>query len=103
MVVKQLTSSGKVVTLFDRFRHALPLSQINEIEASMAEKVLQQDPQTFVPTSICQGHFVHFCWDNNELNEDTLSGANTTHCTNGILIQWKVRLDQQLAKTSAVQ
>ena len=81
------------------------MSQINEIEASMAETVLQQDPQAFVPTSISQrGHFVHFCQDNNDLNEDTLSGANTTHCTNGILIQWKVQLDQRLAKTSrAVQ
>ena len=43
---------------------------------------------------------MHFCWDNNDLNEDTLSGANTTHCTNGILIQQKVQLDQRLAKTA---
>ena len=72
----------------------------------MAEKVLQQEAQAFVPTSICQGgHFVHFCWDINDLNEYTLSGANSTHCTNGILIQRKVQLDQRLAKTgpTAVQ
>ena len=67
----------------------------------MAEKVLQQGPQAFVPTSVCQGgHFVPFCWDNKDLNEDTLSAANITHCTNGILIQWKVQLDQRLAKTA---
>ena len=90
MAVKQLTGSGKVVTLLNRFEYALSLSQINEIEANRAEKVLQQDPQAFVPTSISQrGHFVHFCQDN-DLNEDSLNGANTTHCANGILIQWKV-------------
>ena len=95
MAVKQLTGSGQVLTLFNRFGHASSLSKIDEIEASMAEKVLQQVGQAYVPTSICQGgHFVHFCWDNNNLNEDTLSGANTTHCTNGILIQRKVQLDQ---------
>ena len=88
MAVKQLTGSAKVVTLLNRFGHALSLPQINEIEVSTAETVLQRDLQAFVPTSICQGgHFVHFCWDNNNLNENTLSGANTTHCTNGILIQ----------------
>ena len=31
-----------------------------------------------------------FCWDNNDILEETLSGRGTTHCTNGIVIQRKV-------------
>ena len=27
------------------------------------------------------------CFDNNDINEETLSGSGTTHCTNGIAIQ----------------
>ena len=30
------------------------------------------------------------CWDNNDINEETLTGHGTTHCTNGILIQRSV-------------
>ena len=29
----------------------------------------------------------HFCWDNFDLIEETLSGAGTTHSTHGIVIQ----------------
>ena len=67
----------------------------------MAETVLQQDPQAFVKEDI----LCIFVGIMTLINEDTLFGANTTHCTNGILIQWKVQRDQRLAKTapSAVQ
>ena len=27
------------------------------------------------------------CWDNNDINEETLTGHGTAHCTNGTLIQ----------------
>ena len=34
---------------------------------------------------------VVFCWDNSDINEETLSGHGTTHCTNGIVIQCEVQ------------
>ena len=31
------------------------------------------------------------CWYNNDINEGTLSGHGTTHCTNGVVIQRTVQ------------
>ena len=43
-----------------------------------------------LPSNIKPNVFTTFCWDNNDLSEQTLSGSGTTHCTNGILLQREV-------------
>ena len=90
VAIKQMTGSSQAVTLLNRYGHGLSRTQISEIETGMAEKILaQQDGHTtFVPSNISRsGTFVQFCWDNNDINEETLTGHGTTHCTNGIAIQ----------------
>lgn len=42
-----------------------------------------------LPTK-CQPVFSVFVWDNNDIQEETLSGLGTTHCTNGIFVQKRV-------------
>ena len=43
---------------------------------------------TYLPPSIStEGNEVHFCWDNFDLNEETPSGAGTTHTAHRIVIQ----------------
>ena len=92
LAVKQMTGSAKTITLLNRFGHGLALTQLREVEAGMAEKMMEQQDGVFVPTNISKGKgFVHFCWDNNDINEETPSGSGTTHCTNGIIIQRKVQ------------
>lgn len=63
----------------------------------MAEKTLakQEHQAAFVPSNITRDSFVVLCWDNNDINEETLTGAGTTHCTNGIAIQRQVQTVQQ--------
>ena len=92
IAVKQMTGSAQTVTLLNHFGCGLSKSQISEIETAMAENIVQQQQQqtAFVPSNISKGSFVHFCWDNNDINEETLSGRGTTHCTNGIAIQRRV-------------
>ena len=63
----------------------------------MAEKLVQQQTQdgdVFVPSNINPSMFATFCWDNNDINEETLSGAGTTHCTNGIVIQRQAKVQE---------
>ena len=61
----------------------------------MTMKQVQKDREgALLPSNILPGVFTNFCWDNNDLNEQTLSGSGTTHCTNGILIQRRVHTCQ---------
>ena len=45
--------------------------------------------QSAIPPSIVpdQNSFIHLCWDNIDLTEETPSGAGTTHTAHGIVIQ----------------
>ena len=58
-----------------------------ELETAMANQVQQQ--HNILPSNIAlTGNKVsHLCWDNFDVNEETPSGAGTTHCAHGILIQ----------------
>ena len=54
----------------------------------MAERQLQVDHPTFIPSNIQAGAGdIILCWDNNDIIEETKCGAGTTHCTNGIVVQ----------------
>ena len=45
----------------------------------------------YTPPNIQPNVHVVMCWDNTDINEETLSGHGTTHCTNGIIIQRAVQ------------
>ena len=86
-----------MVTLLSRFGHGLSASQVQEVETEMAQQLLdKRTPSTnsdvFVPSNIQPESFVQFCWDNNNILEETLTGTGTTHCTNGIAIQRKIHM-----------
>ena len=59
----------------------------SRLETATANQVQQQD--NILPSNIALiGNKVsHLCWDNFDVNEETPSGAGTTHSTHGILIQ----------------
>jgi len=81
--VKSMTGSSQLVTLLNRFGHAISYTKLEEMETAIAERqIFQQQSGTFQPNI-----FTVWCWDNNGILEETLSGADTIHCTNGIIIQ----------------
>ena len=88
MAVRHLTGSAQVITLLNQFRHGLSTSQMQELETALAEEQLRrQEAGDLLPSNIdTRGTTVSFCWDNNDICEETLSGLGTTHCTNGIAI-----------------
>ena len=87
-----LTGSAAIVTILNRFGHCVSYSQLSEILTAMAEEVVNSNAlsRSYVPSNIHGGSFVSLAWDNNDINEETLSGTGTTHCTNGIAIQRSV-------------
>ena len=53
----------------------------------MANQITQED--SFMPynISLTSNKARNICWDDFDINEETPSGASTTHTTHGILIQ----------------
>ena len=100
LAMKHISGSAKVVSPLNRFGHGLSATQMQEVEAGMAQQLIAQrssststEKDVFVPSNIQPGtSFVQVCWDNNDLLEETLTGIGTTHCTNGIAIQRQVQL-----------
>lgn len=88
MTVRHLTRSEQVITLLNQFGHGYSSSKVVECETALAEDLLGENPdECHLPAHIDRNLPVIFCWDNNDLAEETLSGGGTTHCTNGIVIQ----------------
>ena len=89
MTVRHLTRSSQLVGILNHLGHGLPNSQIQEVETSMASRHLvdSEDGTVYTPNNIQPNVPVITCWDNNDINEETISGHGTTHCTNGIIIQ----------------
>ena len=89
LTVQHLTRSSQLVTMLNRLGHGYSASRIEEYETAIAERFLATvgPDGVFVPSNINRTQPVVFCWDNNDLQEETLSGGGTTHCTNGIVIQ----------------
>ena len=88
VAVRHLTRSTQVVSLLNRYGHGCSASKLAEYETALAEDIMKDSSvEGYLPTNISTASPVVFCWDNNDLAEETLSGAGTTHCTNGILIQ----------------
>ena len=75
MTVKSLTGSAELVTLLNRFGHGLSYSQIEELETAIAEQqITNLRNGVLLPTACSPSVSAVFCWDNNDLQEETLSG-----------------------------
>ncbi|XP_065182225.1 uncharacterized protein LOC135812936 [Sycon ciliatum] len=90
LTVHHHTRSKHMVDLLNQFGHGISYSKLREVETGYSLEVAGSSAASsvVVPRGISQrGGDVHFCWDNNDLNEETLSGQGTTPCTNGIVLQ----------------
>ena len=88
MTVRDLTRCEQVIGLLNQFGHGYSSSKIIECETALTEDLMGEQPdECHIPAHIDHASTVIFCWDNNGLAEETLSGRGTTHCTNGVVIQ----------------
>ena len=62
-------------------------SQLLEIDIAITQKEVNRTGDLVLPANIEKTATAVFCFDNFDLCEETCTGANTTHCTNGIIIQ----------------
>ncbi len=62
-------------------------SQVQEVDTALAERALALDERVPIPSHLDRNVSVVFAADNNDRLEETPTGANTTHCTNSVLVQ----------------
>lgn len=75
MTVKSLTGNVELITILNRFGHGLSYSQIEEAETGLAKtQIAKQGNGVFVPSACHPNVSGVLCWDNNDLQEETLSG-----------------------------
>ena len=84
-----MTGSANVLTLLNRYGHCSSYSFVLECETALCNSSVIRD-EIYFPKGIVKGHedvVTHFCWDNWDQLEETVSGAGTTHSTHDIIIQ----------------
>ena len=89
MAVRRVTGSTELLTMLNKFGHTVSTSKLQEIEVAVGE-LRQQEGADHIPANIVKHVPVSFVFDNNDFQEETPSGKDTTHCTNGIIIQNRV-------------
>ena len=87
MAIYHLTRSTQLVSLLNGFGHGVSANQLLEIDTALAQHELDRSGEVVLPANINKNVSAVFCFDNFDLCKETRTGANTTHCTNGIVIQ----------------
>ena len=92
MTVRHLTGSKQLVTLLNRMGHSSSYDEVQAVDTSFATEVLakMEAHGTVIPSNISLGPFVQLAANNNDLNEETIDGKNTTHATTMVIYQRKV-------------
>lgn len=77
MTVKSLTGNAELITILNRYGHGISFSQVEELETALAEQEIEKQQEgILVPSTCTVGVPGVFCWDNNDLLEETLSGMH---------------------------
>ncbi|CAH3035114.1 unnamed protein product [Porites lobata] len=71
--------------------HCISYDEMKSVDASLATEVLAQSEQydTVLPSNISPGSFIQMGSDNDDFNEETIDGKNTTHVTTMVVYQRK--------------
>ena len=92
MAVRHLTGSKQLVVLLNRMGHSSSYDELQAVDTSLATEVLAKVETygTVIPSNFSSGSFVQLAADNNDLNEETIDGKNTTHATTMVVYQRNV-------------
>ena len=91
MSVHHLTGSKQIITILNRMGHCTSYDEMKSVDASLATEVLAKSEEydTVLPSNISSESFLQMGSDNNDFNEETIDGKNTTHVTTMVVYQRK--------------
>ena len=86
MAIRHLSGSAQLIGLLNGFGHCVSHSVTLNHDTALANQEVRRGVDA-LPLSIQPRIRTIIVWDNNDFGEETLSGHETTHNTNGIVIQ----------------
>ena len=91
MSTHHLTGSKQIIILLNRMGHCISYDEMKNVDASLATGVLAQSEEydTVLPSNISPGSFIQMGSNNDDFNEETIDGKNTTHVTTMVVYQRK--------------
>ena len=85
--VRHLTGRAQLVSVLNQFGHCISHASVLELETAVYHNNTQSTSLLPVSGSADSYVITHFCWNNFDLREETVSGSGTTHSTHGIVIR----------------
>lgn len=82
---QHITGQKRIVNILNGFGHGASYPSVLEYNTAVAQE--SADSACGIPSPFEKSIQTTVVWDNNDFQEETLSGAGTTHCTTGIIIQ----------------
>ena len=86
MTVRQMSGSTNLINILHGLGHSVSSSTVCKHDSALAS-ISNASDNLIIPRNLNVGYFTTIVWDNNDFNEETLTGKGTTHVTNGIIIQ----------------
>ena len=88
LAVRQITGSVRLLTILHGLGHTAAASTVSKHDTALAIASIQDHGDEIkIPRNINPSAFTTIVWDNNDFNEEKLSGKGTTHVANGIILQ----------------
>ena len=88
MAVRQMTGSVRLLKVLHGLGHTASADTVSKHDTALAIISSNGDGKEIkIPRNILKNVFTTLVWDNNDFNEETLSGKGTTHVANGIIVQ----------------
>jgi hypothetical protein len=86
MTVRQITGSVRLLRILHGLRHTASVATVYKHDTALAI-ASSRGQDIIIPRNINPAMFATVVWDNNDFNEETVSGEGTTHVANGIMLQ----------------
>ena len=93
MTVRQLTGSKQIITLLNRMGNCSSYDEVERVNTSLAKEIVAKSllNNAMLPSNISPNGFIQVAADNNDINEETLDGRNTTDATTVVVYQRRQR------------
>ena len=86
MTVRQITGSVRLLRILHGLGRTASVATVYKHDTALAI-ASSRGQDIIIPRNINPGMFSTIVWDNNDFNEETVSGKGTTHVANGIMLQ----------------
>ncbi|CAG9568588.1 unnamed protein product [Danaus chrysippus] len=98
--IHHLTRSKQLISILNKFGHCISYKKLQELDSELTISIACEDAEknVIIPKNIVKNSsfFLHGAIDNNDFNEETLSGKDSTHVTATVIYQEKNPIENEI-------